>query len=82
MLGVKAEQELAKIVEASSTLEKLGVHFESLNARIRVQDKLQKNYDKRELIEQLCVSFRTFVTCFLHFQTSCFYNYISTTLHC
>ncbi|XP_067938612.1 tropomodulin-like [Watersipora subatra] len=46
MLGVKAEQELAKIVEASSTLEKLGVHFESLNARIRVQDKLQKNYDK------------------------------------
>lgn len=47
---MKAEQEIAKIVEASTTLEKLGVQFESLNARIRVQEKLQANYDKRRSI--------------------------------
>lgn len=48
LLGVKAEQEIAAIIEGSTTLEKLGVQFESLNARIRVQEKLQSNYDKRE----------------------------------
>ncbi|KAF6037903.1 tmod [Bugula neritina] len=47
LLGVKAEQEIAKIIEGSETIEKLGIQFETLNARIRVQDKLQSNYDKR-----------------------------------
>jgi len=47
---VKAEQEIAKIIEGSETIEKLGIQFETLNARIRVQDKLQSNYDKSKLL--------------------------------
>lgn len=46
---MKAEQEIAKIIEGSETIEKLGIQFETLNARIRVQDKLQSNYDKSKL---------------------------------
>jgi len=46
ILGVKAEQEIAKIIDGNAHLEKLGIQFETLNARIRVQEKLQSNYDK------------------------------------
>lgn len=48
-MGVKCEQAIAKLIESNDTMEKLGIQFETLNARIRTQEKLQSNYDKREL---------------------------------
>lgn len=56
ILGVKTEQMIARVVEENATIEKLGIQFETLNARIRVQEKLQSNYDKREYLRHSVLS--------------------------
>jgi len=45
ILGVKIEMEIAKLVEENSSLLRLGIAFEIPDARIRVQQHLQRNND-------------------------------------
>lgn len=45
VLGTKIEMEIAKLVEQNDTLLRLGIFFETADARIHVTAKLQKNSD-------------------------------------
>jgi len=49
ILGNRVEQDIAETVSDNSTLLRLGVHFNTLGPRARVQDKLKKNWDKLRL---------------------------------
>lgn len=53
VLGVQVESALMEAVEKSESLLRFGLFFQSPNARLRIQDKLQANLDLRQRQERL-----------------------------
>lgn len=52
VLGVKAEQKIQSMLEQNTTLLNLGLFLDTANARVKVQEYLQRNKDlcKKHLI--------------------------------
>lgn len=44
-MGVKAEQRIAQLMKENTSIVKLGIFLETRDARVKVQDWLQRNYD-------------------------------------
>ncbi len=46
ILGNKVEMDIANTLAQNTTLLRLGVHFNTLGPRAKVQDTLKKNWDR------------------------------------
>ncbi|KAG0426223.1 hypothetical protein HPB47_026656 [Ixodes persulcatus] len=54
ILGNKIEMEIARLVEKNRHLLRLGISFDVPDARMRVTQHLQNNYDRREFLLRGC----------------------------
>jgi tropomodulin len=66
LLGNKVEMDIANNISENETLLRLGLHFDTLGPRVKVQETLKNNWDnckKRKLFYQIL----SFLIFFFHF---------------
>ena len=55
LLGCKVEYKIADLVYNNGTLLRFGIFLDAPDARVRLQDYLQRNNDRRKYITKICV---------------------------
>lgn len=52
MLGNKVEMSIVEAIEENDTLLRVGIAFESMGARHRVAEALERNYERRKIADR------------------------------